>query len=797
MEDLNRHSSVIVPKMYSRKCSLSNKYTSLPKIPSDPSLNPDLCLNRKDILEEDKKKNFLSLFCSKTPRDISHILDIPLKSSRKSQLPVGFIDMKKWLNENKARNPTSLKETENVEKWLNEMTKSHLPELENVLESDSAPDNMFVDKVESIYFLAMNELLKQVSVQCKSRAELLKFVIHTLATVWKKYPDYLVQVIHKEKEKKLNDLETANLTYKVQMGKLNETIKKLEGKVQDLSKELQENQGEIAKLKEYITSASWEYEEFLIFKAKRMKMESIGCQTELLEESSSNESLESSSDDSSLSDSSLLNLKVPNIKYDSESSHCSDNVEETEKQLRSQLKNFLDTIDPPNKTDISVLVEQALSHSKDCESWLIGFKTGLSLSSKHNLNIPLPDNSNIEDSSIQRKSKISLTVNTKYKPTQLIRKTNTSRNLNDSSVLTPRDINSVAGVIANITSQPFSKLAKQSKISQKKVSDHVYYYINTAILKKYSKNSKFSEFIFLKFIEKYNIKGLAERKFQELVTGCLLYSAENPKFSWFLRALHAGKSQDLPDLSLEGCEMFIKLYEFMLQSRIGVMPESSNFTNSRFFPYLRALECIRCKFENILNKQDFSGLFEQVGKIVVSDPNSINKPGLVEIDKFVDISMDYYEKFIQKIKNGASLCTKVMTEYHFLTKGEICVILRHFCPHKYLQVLKALPLDDQGLIDKEEFIEYCIGFGVLSSQVVSEFFAGYEKNVKGILEYLESNETQILLLSKTHEETLSTEEWESKIFELKIKLKCQDLTKYLQLWHILKKEINFLSIPSN
>jgi len=101
------------------------------------------------------------------------------------------------------------------------------------------------------------------------------------------------------------------------------------------------------------------------------------------------------------------------------------------------------------------------------------------------------------------------------------------------------------------------------------------------------------------------------------------------------------------------------------------------------------------------------------------------------------------------------------------------------------------------LIDKEEFIECCVVFGILSSQVVSEFFAGYEKNFKGILDYLESNEAQILVLSKTHEETLTPEEWESKLFELKIKLKCQDLTKYLQLWHILKKEINFLSIPSD
>lgn len=791
-ESQKHHSSMISGKLIRTLTSESIKPLTLPRLQSDPSINPEMCLSRRDMIEVDKKKKFLHLFSTKTPRDISHILDCQGKKSSNINIPVIISDMKKWLKD-RNRHPTSLKEIESLEKWLQEIVKTELPDLEFILSQQMAPDKGFIEKAESIYNVALNEVLRQVSVQCKSRAELLKHIIETLSLIWKKFPLYLDYLIEKEKKKKIDEIETLELANKARMKKMQETLEGYEKNIEDLKKEVKDMVEENGKLKNFISSTNWEYEEFIFYKNKKLKMESEACQTDFISDSSESSENEESS---SFSNSSYSRLQISMSKSNPSLSPASMNIESSELAFKNLFPKFIENLEPPLEIDSTSLTEILLNYPKDPDSYFLGFKTAydlLQLRLKSNPSDPSDPITKPESSQKQIKSKPALTINTKFKVPLLTRK-NTSRTLNDSTVLTPRDSFTVSNIIATLTSQPASKLSKFSKSSNKKLSDHINYYISLAISKKYSKANKFSEFIFLKFIEKYNIKALAERKFQEMVTGCLLYYQENPKFAWFLRAIHAGKTQDLQDLSQEGAEMFVKLYEFMISSRIGVIPDSANPLQNKFFPYLRALECIRCKFEGVLAKAEYASVIEQVNKQLVSDPSTINKAGLVDLDKFVDSCMEIYEKYVQRIKTGAILCIKIITDYNYLTKGQIYLILRHLCPHKYLQLLKYLTFDEQNLLSKESFIDSCVVFGILSSPVVSEFFAGYEKNVRSILEFINLNESEILKIAKDNEESLTVEEWENYLFDLKVKLKCQDLTRYLQLWHVLKKEIEFLMI---
>ena len=794
MEEYQKHhSSMISGKLIRTLTSESIKPLSLPRLQSDPSINPEMCLSRRDMIEVDKKKKFLHLFSTKTPRDISHILDSQCKKPSNISIPVIISDMKKWLKD-RNRHPTSLKEIESLEKWLQEIVKTELPDLEFILGQKMAPDKGFIEKAESIYNVALNEVLRQVSVQCKSRAELLKHIIETLSAIWKKFPLYLDYLIEKEKKKKIDEIETLELANKARTKKMQESLEGSERLIEELKKEIKDLVEENGKLKTFISSTNWEYEEFIFYKNKKLKMESEACQTDLISDSSSEENEESSS----FSNSSYSRLQISMSKSNHSISPASIHIESSELAFKNLFPKFIENLDPPLELDSSSLSEILLNYPKDPDSYFLGFKSAYDLLQqrlKASPSDPLDANIKSEPSQKQLKSKPTLTINTKFK-VPLLTKKNTSRTLNDSTVLTPRDSFTVSNIIASLTSQPASKLSKFTKSSHKKISNHINYYISLAISKKYSKASKFSEFIFLKFIEKYNIKALAERKFQELVTGCLLYYQENPKFAWFLRAIHAGKTQDLNDLSQEGAEMLVKLYEFMITSRIGVLPDSANPLQNRLFPYLRALECIRCKFECVLSKSEYASVIEQVNKQLVSDPSTINKAGLVDLDKFVDSCMEVYEKYVQRIKTGAILCIKIITDYNYLTKGQICLILRHLCPHKYIQLLKYLTFDEQNLLSKESFIDSCVVFGVLSSSVVSEFFAGYEKNVRSILEFIDLNENEIMKLAKDNEEGLAVDEWENYLFDLKVKLKCQDLTRYLQLWHVLKKEIEYFMVDA-
>jgi hypothetical protein len=283
-----------------------------------------------------------------------------------------------------------------------------------------------------------------------------------------------------------------------------------------------------------------------------------------------------------------------------------------------------------------------------------------------------------------------------------------------------------------------------------------------------------------------------------MVTGCIVHHLVSPKISLFLRALHAGSKVDLPDLSNQGSEMFIRVIEFITNCRTGVLIDPTNSLNNKFIPYLRAVECVKLKLETILARSDLNFLLESLGKMNSADPSTINKQGVVDLDDFLSRFMETYEKYVQKIKNGASTCIKIMTEYNYLTKGEIQVILRHLSPKKHSQVLKSLSFDSSFELENKFFIDLCIATGILSSPSVAEFFIGYQKNSKEILDFLNENEEKLLkMMEKYVDESLSLEQWHWKIDEIKCKLKTQEQTRYLQLWHILKKEFDHFLILSN
>ena len=365
----------------------------------------------------------------------------------------------------------------------------------------------------------------------------------------------------------------------------------------------------------------------------------------------------------------------------------------------------------------------------------------------------------------------------------------------DTNQTSPKDLSSASTLVSYIDSQPLNRLAKQSKSSSKKTLANILKILNLAILKKYSKEMRFSEFAFSYFVDKYTGSNLANKKFQEFVTGCIVHCAASPKIGLFLRALHAGSKLELAYFSSQGCEMLVRVIEFMVTSRTGVLIDTSNPLTNKFFPYIRAVECVKLKLKPLMSKSEVNFLLDSLGKMNSADPSTINKQGVVDFDEYLERFMESYEKYVNKIKTGASICVKIMTEYNYLTKGEILMIIRHLCPVKQYQIMKLLPFDHNFEIDNKDFIEYCVILGILSNSSVAEFFSGFNKNSKEILDFLNENEEKILESMQSHTgESLQIDQWQYKIDEIKCKLRTPDTTKYFQLWHILKKELEYFHI---
>ena len=781
------------PSVYSD----SPQIKSLPKLSSDlNSLHPELCLIRKNTLEEDKRRKVGKLFSSRSPRDISHLLDLSERTPRKKAFfPNSLEEMHKWLYDNQARHPTGLKEIDNLSNWLKEMKRIHLPELETKDISDFSPSCELVERVESIYVLALSEIMRQISVQCKSRADLLKIIIDMLEKVWKKYPDHLKDLMRKQKESYLKLIENTKQFHSQKEEETMISLLHLEKKIKSQEHEKESLHGEISSLKKHISKIHWEYEEFFKYKNKLSRLISTGSQTDVILEDFERKS--DLSDDSSLTEepspqeepirhsTSLLKIQHRNSQSISSDKHSKD-------EFISEFRGVVKDIEMQSEIDVNSLVSLISQETSDYKTWLQGFKMALNFMPSPSKNKPNPIELEPE-SKITRAQKMNknLTISTKYRYSYS-RKNNVVRGSAESSTLiTPRDTS--AGLISGIVAQPMSKISKIAKTSNKKLLKYINNFIYTAISKKYNKTQSFAECIYASLLTKYNMKSIAERKFQEFVSGCLMHYAENHKISLFLRCIKAGSKYGLSDLSNEGCEMYVKIYEFMVSSKIGVLLETVDPLAAAKYPAARALECARYKLEGFLNKKEMASLIESIEKITIADQSYINKSGLVNIDEFAEIAINLYEKRVTKIKTGVNMCVSLITDYNYLTRGETSILLRNLCPNKFRKIFKSFPFDDKNEIEVSEFLEISLSLSILSVDSVSQFFLSYNKNVKAILEQIhEHREAYLSVVGKTSQETLSVEEWENKLDDLIFKLRGTDPTRYLQLWHLLRKELEYL-----
>lgn len=108
-------------------------------------------------------------------------------------------------------NPTGRQEVENLRKWLTVMKEVHLKDADITLDSE---EEMKTDTIEAgyiIYNVIIKELIRQVSVQCIERGELLKESIDSLSKYWKKSIQSYILAVNNQKDR--HALEIADIKY--------------------------------------------------------------------------------------------------------------------------------------------------------------------------------------------------------------------------------------------------------------------------------------------------------------------------------------------------------------------------------------------------------------------------------------------------------------------------------------------------------------------------------------------------------------------------------------------------------
>ena len=251
------------------------------------------------------------------------------------------------------------------------MNKTYLPSLESSISGKIPFEADFVEKVETIYYVALNEVLRQVSVLCKSRAEILKGIISTLSTVWRKYIEYLKNLVCIEKETTCLDMEANDLANQAKLLRYQQQIIKLTEEVNKLTSENTILTEDSANLRLIVSNLSRENQDLIKSQSVEVEKDSIPTQTEIIQEIN----LKVKSRSSSLSDDSLKLTPRPFFNDPISPSPQQSIAKETFKFEFESLCYTYRCTDLKLEDISSKLAEEV----KDFDQWLGGFKLGLQL----------------------------------------------------------------------------------------------------------------------------------------------------------------------------------------------------------------------------------------------------------------------------------------------------------------------------------------------------------------------------------------------------------------------------------
>lgn len=767
-------------KSISARGSIANEILDIKKckVSSDlPPINPDFCLTRNNILEKDKKKRINSYLSQDIIKDVSHLLDSESLKVLPKTSDLFFENMFKTYSD--SRNlPTGRIEVEQLGNWLKKMVETHVPELENVVSNNLVPDQDLVKKAEDIYSIALKELIKQVSVQSKLRGELIENVVESLKYIWKRYPIHLQQLLDREKSHAQKKIQEVQQCLKKSIENYKLKIKSQLAEIKILESEKHEFLKEISILRKSIMEYKSEITEYIQCNYKQI--ESIGIQTE----SEYQQETEVTVYERKYSRLNSIKDHGSRIQFNLLKVQCDETVETEDKSpMNLDKENFiiefqkmLNGIEINSDVDINNLGETIYSQTGSLYDWVAGFRLGLNLPAR---------------TAVTPKSPLACQMTM---PTPSLSDKNDERPelLNARKLKTlsfePENLSS-SRILKTLLNKSQARLQKYAKNTKKKIIKHINYSIYNSIGKKFSANFTFADLILQGFANKYNLRIIAERKFKEVIVGCIFNMTDNLRIRSFACALGCGCYNSYTNYSIYGTEIYIKLHESMIISKTGIIFDSSDPLEIEFYPFSRAIEVTKSLFYPIFIPKLYSTLTQTLKKLCETDSNHVNKDGVIRLDTFIETCMNSYKEYSDSIEQGVKFTVESITDFNYLTKGEVLVILRHLAPKK-LGTIKQMNFDENDEINVEDFKETCLVFGLLHIETVNKFFENTEKNVKNVDKEIKKWD-QVLEGEIGSEDGLDDEEFRIKLESIQYMLKGKRVERYFYLWHLLRAELEY------
>ena len=795
-------------------------FGDLTPIYSESRIKPDLLpadyyFRRNNKLSVDRLKQTNNLRNSPKAKDVSYLYEVlsrktsvvsPIYDLSSYPLPAEInelqlllksedYDIENIFKRTKTSRPYGRKDAVNLAIWLEEMHKKYLYKLDAIMETKDIVETELTETVEAIYLIALKESIKQIAVYCIERASMIHRIFEILGYTWKKSPDDLQRKIESIKLKNHQELARFKNKYNMKYELLEKTCEELKQKLEESNKEQELLKNETNILKKHINqmrsdNENRKYDRGLSRSYKKLT-EEIGIQTDPEPETESSE--ESSSDEGPVP--SIVDQVTITRMLTRQRSIAPDKRPEN----LLHLKKHIDLANCSGQFVIEDLYQYITSEYIDFYAWVDGFRlaaeviqnksksdeiTGDSSRKTETIDNNANNEAQLTEIKVEEKKKTSKYSKKffKFKPNVTI-----AKQLAENS---PNEL-----ILNELSEWSMKKIIKNSTLTSRKVSNQINYFINIARNQSFDQFPTFSIYVYGLLFQKYSLKHIVDRKFQELIASCIK-NHEAIKVQIFLRMIGAGENAKLKNFSHTSSKMCIRLYDFMMSDKTGIMVECKN---NDFYPISRAYECIKQIFDPIFTRADMLKLKRKTESLLMTDPDEINKAGIIDLHSFILNAVEIYQEYTEKVYDGVINSAKVLTEFKYITWEEANVLVRNINPKKELkeQDRVIIEMNQTDEIELDNFQEFCVQKGVLRIEDFDRFFSRPHLNHHEIIEKIKEIKEILPDLLDTCEDiatTLSYDDWDGRFDDITIGLKGKSQDNAFKLWTLLYSEFQSLSL---
>ncbi|CAG9332090.1 unnamed protein product [Blepharisma stoltei] len=353
-----------------------------------------------------------------------------------------------------------------------------------------------------------------------------------------------------------------------------------------------------------------------------------------------------------------------------------------------------------------------------------------------------------------------------------------------------RKVNPAPMLLQKFLEKKLDAIKKKSKMSRRMVN-RIASSILLECVNKIKNDEGFEgllEETYNEFANKYTLRNVGEKKFLEFVAS-LIKNSDFKRPIIYMRFIGCGKFINSHNYSKQSFLFYINCYQFMLNSKIGIVVGYDDSADKQMFPTARAIECIKESFEGLVGKHTITNMVNDVENNSQNDPKRINGNGLIELEYLLEIITENYEIYQSSLKEGvmdilSSLGedkneTIIVQEFLIWVKyispdrikfegNEIQLIEPHYISRINVKQ-NSLPITNREQISREELIQNCIEKNLLSKNDIKEFLAANEciKNSKEEIDAKIAELNDILQKMKSEPEKKWKISFES-IFEEKL-----------------------------